>query len=99
MLVYKQACIGTSKEQVEKKQNDLVQKEAKQKRAHLHVDDIMVIHRDIKNDLNKVKANLENALSSWESMGRLEVFQVPSIEVNTNHKIVPGLNVAQTKTK
>jgi archaellum component FlaC len=52
----------------------LVQKEAKQKRAHLHVDDIMVIHRDIKNDLNKVKANLENALSSWESMGGLEVF-------------------------
>jgi len=34
----------------------------------------MVIHRDIKNDLNKVKANLENALSSWESMGGLEVF-------------------------
>jgi hypothetical protein len=57
----------------------------------------MVIHRDVKNDLDKVKANLENVLSSWESMGGLEVSQVPSIKVNTNHKIVFGLNVAQAK--
>jgi hypothetical protein len=57
----------------------------------------MVIHRDVKNDLDRVKENLENVLSSWESVGGLEVSQVPSIEVNTNHKIVFNLNVAQTK--
>jgi len=32
-------------------------------------------------------------------MGGLEVSQVSSIEVNTNHKIVFNLNVAQTKTE
>jgi hypothetical protein len=57
----------------------------------------MVIHRDVKNDLDRVKENLENVLSSWESVGGLEVSQVPSIEVNKNHKIVFNLNVAQTK--
>jgi hypothetical protein len=66
-------------------------------RPYLHVNDRMVIHCDVKNDLDKVKANLENVLSSWESVGGLEVSQVPSIEVNTNHKIVFGLNVAQAK--
>jgi hypothetical protein len=46
-----------------------------------------------------VKANLENVLFSWEFVGGLEVFQVPSIEVNTNHKIVLGLNVDKPRLK
>jgi hypothetical protein len=75
----------------------LAQREVEQRRACLHVDDKIMIHHEVKNDLDKVKANFENVLSSWESMGGLEIFQVPSIEVNTNHKIVPSLNVAQTK--
>ncbi len=75
----------------------MVRKEDEQRRAHLHVNDRMVIHRDVKNDLDRVKENLENVLSSWESVGGLEVSQVPSIEVNKNHKIVFNLNVAQTK--
>jgi hypothetical protein len=66
-------------------------------RACLHVNDRMVIHRNIKNDLDRVKANLENASSSWEYVGGLEVFHVPSIEVNTNNKIVFGLNDAHNK--
>jgi hypothetical protein len=52
----------------------LAQREVKQRRAYLHVDDRIMIHHEVKNDLDKVKVDLENALSSWESMGGLEVF-------------------------
>lgn len=68
MLVWKQTCVRTLKEQVEKDLNALVREEAEQRRAHLHVNDRMVIHRDVKNDLDRVKENLENVLSSWEDL-------------------------------
>jgi hypothetical protein len=57
----------------------------------------MVIHCNVKNDLDRVKANLENVSSSWEYVGGLEVSQVPSIEVNTNNKIVFGFNDVHNK--
>jgi len=73
MLVSKQACIRTLKEQVNNIHNDLVQREGEQRRVHLHVDNREVIHLEIKNDLDMVKENLEKTLSSRESIGELAV--------------------------
>ncbi len=58
------ACIRTLKKEVEKIHSNLVQKEGEQRRAHLHVDNRKVIHHEVKNDLDKVKAYLEKTLFS-----------------------------------
>jgi hypothetical protein len=52
----------------------LVQRKGdEQRRAHLHVDNREVIHYEVKNDLDKVKANLEKTLSSCEPTNGLVV--------------------------
>jgi superfamily II helicase len=73
MLVSKQTCIRTLKEQVENIPNDMVQREGEQRRAHVHVDNKEVIHLKVKNDLDMVKVNLEKTLCSCESISELAV--------------------------
>lgn len=97
MLVSKQACIRTLKEQVNNIHNDLVQREGEQRRVHLHVDNREVIHLEIKNDLDMVKENLEKTLSSRESIGELAVSQVLCADENTNDEAILNLNVTQAK--
>jgi hypothetical protein len=75
----------------------LVQKEGEQSRVHLHVDNREVIHHEAKND--RVKADLEETLSSCESMGGLVISQILCADENTNDEAVLNLNVAQAKIK
>ncbi len=53
----------------------MVQKKGdEQRRVHLHVDNREVIHCEVKNDLDRVKADLEKTLSSCEPTSGLVVF-------------------------